>query len=64
VSEEASRRFLTDVRASGYDVHDPTRIVPVSRDPDDDYLLALAAEHYAEWIVTGDADLLDLVDRR
>lgn len=22
----------------------------------------IAAEHHAEWIVTGDADLLDLVD--
>ncbi len=34
----------------------------MSRDPDDDYLLALAGEHQAELIVTGDADLLDITD--
>lgn len=45
-------------------MNDPTGTAAVSRDPDDDYLLALAlaAEHHAEVIVTGDADLPDIAD--
>jgi predicted nucleic acid-binding protein len=34
----------------------------VSRDPSDDYLLALAIAVRADHLVTGDADLLDLTD--
>jgi predicted nucleic acid-binding protein len=50
------------VLAGGLDVDDPTRIPALSRDPDDDYLFALAVEHGAERIVTGDADLLDIAE--
>lgn len=38
---------------------DPTRVEPLLRDPDDDYLVALARESGAEAIVSGDKDLLD-----
>jgi predicted nucleic acid-binding protein len=38
---------------------DPTDVEPVLRDPDDDYLLALASASGAEAIITGDKDLLD-----
>ncbi len=38
---------------------DPTDPPRVLRDPNDDYLLALAASSGAEAIVTGDKDLLD-----
>jgi uncharacterized protein len=38
---------------------DPKDIEGVLRDPDDDYLVALAQEAGAEAIVTGDKDLLD-----
>jgi hypothetical protein len=62
VSDENRRRFLVEVLAAGRDVSDPVEIPEVSRDPDDDYLLALAAEQQAERVVTGDADLLDIVD--
>jgi uncharacterized protein len=41
---------------------DPTDVEPVLRDPDDDYLVALARASNAEAIVTGDKDLLDHVD--
>ena len=34
-------------------------IAVATRDVDDDYLIALAREHDAVWIVTGDDDLLD-----
>lgn len=33
----------------------------VSRDPDDDYLVALARDAGADWRVTGDPDLLEVV---
>lgn len=62
VSDEDRQRFLAEVLAAGWDVNDPGEIPAVSRDPDDDYLLALAAEHQAERVVTGDADLLDIAD--
>lgn len=38
---------------------DPKAIEALLRDPDDDYLVALAHEAGAEAIVTGDRDLLD-----
>lgn len=38
----------------------PTTIVPVCRDPNDDYLLALASESLAHVLVTRDEDLLVL----
>jgi putative PIN family toxin of toxin-antitoxin system len=62
VGQEHRHRFLDEVLAACRDVNDPAEIPTVSRDPDDDYLLALAVEHDAERIVTGDADLLDIVD--
>jgi uncharacterized protein len=37
----------------------PTDVEPVLRDPEDDYLLALARDSSAEAIITGDKDLLD-----
>lgn len=38
---------------------DPTEIETLLRDPDDDYLVALARDAEADAIVTGDRDLLD-----
>ena len=38
---------------------DPVRVESLLRDPDDDYLIALAQESGAEAIVSGDRDLLD-----
>lgn len=38
---------------------DPREIEALLRDPDDDYLVALAREAGAEAIVTGDRDMLD-----
>lgn len=46
-------RFIADVVGVGRDVGDPIEVVAVSRDPKDDYVLALATEHAA----TGDDDL-------
>jgi putative PIN family toxin of toxin-antitoxin system len=38
----------------------PTRSVRVCRDPDDDMFIEAALEGKAEWVVTGDQDLLTL----
>ena len=37
-----------------------TTIVPLCRDPKDDYLLALSIASEARYLVTGDADLLEM----
>jgi putative PIN family toxin of toxin-antitoxin system len=37
----------------------PTDVEPILRDPEDDYLVALARDSNAEAIITGDKDLLD-----
>jgi len=36
------------------------KIIPLYRDPKDDYLLALSIASEAHFLVTGDADLLEL----
>jgi predicted nucleic acid-binding protein len=41
-------------------VHGKLRIEAISRDPDDDYLLALAKAAKAQVLLTGDKDLLVL----
>jgi predicted nucleic acid-binding protein len=41
-------------------VDDPPQPVAVSRDPDDYYLIALAHAAGADYLVSGDSDLLDL----
>jgi putative PIN family toxin of toxin-antitoxin system len=46
-------RILADV------VEDAVVIESLTRDPDDDYLVALAREHDADVIVSGDKDLLE-----
>ena len=40
-------------------VPDPTEVDHLLRDESDDYLVALAQENGAEYIITGDRDLLD-----
>ncbi|MBL7765850.1 MAG: putative toxin-antitoxin system toxin component, PIN family [Chitinophagaceae bacterium] len=39
---------------------DVTSVVKLCRDPKDDFLLALAIDSQAKYLVTGDMDLLDL----
>ena len=44
-------------------VPDPDAIEARTRDVDDDYLVALAREHWADFIVSGDKDLLEWEDQ-
>lgn len=64
VSADDAVLFVETVRLAGILVEDPERIEPLSRDPDDDYLIALARAVGAVVLVSGDADLttLDLRD--
>ena len=41
-------------------VPNPTEIIPISRGSDDDYILALAKRETADYVVSGDKDLLVL----
>ena len=45
-------------------VPDPGEIIPLTRDSEDDYLIALARIHHAEFIVSGDRDLLEWEEQR
>jgi uncharacterized protein len=62
IPTEKSAAFVNWVRDHGTVAEDPATPAPIgSRDPDDDYLLALAIDRSA-YLVTGDQDLLVLAD--
>lgn len=62
IPPEKAAAFASWVREHGTIAGDPASPPPVSsRDPDDDYLLALAISRRA-YLVTGDQDLLVLSD--
>lgn len=50
---------MASVEEAGVEYEDPKEIEALLRDPDDDYLVALARMTGAEKIITGDRDLLD-----
>lgn len=66
----AFRRYLTAEEAEEFvraltgiaDEEPDPPVVPVTRDPGDDYLVALAVRTGADRLVSGDADVLDLAD--
>lgn len=63
LSIEEARRFVGDLAGVMTLVADPPLPHPaVCRDPDDDYLVALARAARVDALVTGDRDLLELVD--
>ncbi len=59
VPGETAARFIVDVRGGARLEPDP-EVRAVSRDPADDYLVALAVSINADHLVTGDKDLLEL----
>jgi uncharacterized protein len=59
LSTEEALRFISDLAAQTTIIADPPGPhAGVCRDPDDDYLVALAAASGADAIITGDLDLL------
>lgn len=61
VTEEEAAAFIDILGRTATSVEDPANAPRRSRDPGDDYLLALA-EAAAAMLVTGDQDLLALTD--
>jgi putative PIN family toxin of toxin-antitoxin system len=59
VDERTRREFVERVRRHATVVDDPVDAPAVTRDPKDDYLVALALHEGVEAIVSGDRDLLD-----
>lgn len=55
--------YLATVRRIANLVDDPVSIAAATRDPDDDYLVALARQYNADYVVTGDKDLLEWDDQ-
>jgi putative PIN family toxin of toxin-antitoxin system len=51
--------IVANVEEVATEYKDPRDVEPLLRDPDDDYLVALARDSGADAIVTGDRDLLD-----
>jgi uncharacterized protein len=59
VEEQEIDEIVATIRDAGIMLRDPVNPSALLRDPNDDYLVALAREARAEAIVTGDRDLLD-----
>jgi uncharacterized protein len=64
VSSEQAREFVARVLRHATEVGDAVAEEGLTRDPDDDYIVALARHHGADAVVSLDLDLLDagLVD--
>lgn len=59
-SIQEAERLITDLWDLALRLNDADDIPDITRDPDDDYLVALARKSDADVLVTGDRDLLDL----
>jgi len=59
LSSGRAQEFMDDLVTLVDMVTDPVDVRPMTRDPKDDYLVALATEHGVDFIVTGDKDLLE-----
>lgn len=62
LDEHEAEQAVAALRRVAMMCDDPLDPKPVLRDPNDDYLLALAQAGKADTIVTGDKDLLDHAD--
>jgi putative PIN family toxin of toxin-antitoxin system len=61
---DAATRFVATIRLKADVMPDPSEQTATTRDPDDDYLISLGRGHDADYIVTGDKDLLDWPGQR
>ncbi len=59
ISLENATLFVDTIETLVDLVDDPTEVGSETRDPNDDYLIALARAHDVEFIVSGDKDLLE-----
>jgi putative PIN family toxin of toxin-antitoxin system len=59
-TESDAVAFVEVLRLAAVIVEDPAEVEPVSRDPNDDYLVALAREARAHVLVSSDGDLTSI----
>lgn len=59
---EEAETFVAEVARRSHRVPDPSEVPPVSRDPNDDYLFALALATESRTVVSGDLDLTEIDD--
>lgn len=64
ISLENATLFVDTVGAIADLVDDPVAVQTETRDPNDDYLIALARTHEVDVIVSGDKDLLEWESQR
>ena len=62
ISAELVAEFVDGLADAATAIADPPDPPSASSDPDDDYLIALARSAEADYLVSGDRHLLDLVD--
>lgn len=62
VSLDEAEQYVRMVRRGAIVVGDPAEVPPVTPDPKDDYLVALARAADARFLVSGDPHLSELVD--
>ncbi len=60
--EVDARAYVEALRGQAVLAADPADVPRLTRDPDDDYLVALARAAEVDVIVSGDAHLIELVD--
>jgi uncharacterized protein len=61
-TREELDRFVADIEVLVEPAPDPVEVPAVSRDPNDDYLVALAVDAGADVLCSGDRDLRDVAD--
>ncbi len=64
IALDVAENFVETVRVLADVVPDPAEVESTTRDVDDDYVVALAREHGADYIVSGDKDLLEWSEQR
>ena len=62
IAFDDAERYLEMLQIRFDFVRDPHHIIPISRDSNDDFILALARQEQVDHIVSGDKDLLVLQD--
>ena len=60
ISQDDAKRYVEMLQLHFNFVPNPAFIIPISRDSDDDYILALAQRERADYVISGDKDLLVL----
>jgi hypothetical protein len=60
ISLDDAKRYVEMLQLHFNFVPNPVFIIPLSRDSDDDYILALAQRERADYVISGDKDLLVL----